>query len=172
MMNEIMQDEHFRALLKYYEKSLILEEPGDFHPTLSFYFMDALAHIEYTLSNYVFNYQSPKIMMHREYLRWRLDEEKKGDCALFPGFVMWLKENHPENFQKLPMVWKGVYDEANPASYRSFRIVLDPESKRPVPAAFFSDAIDEFFSRPFFNSIYNGGSLANLFEEYKKSVSA
>jgi hypothetical protein len=65
-----------------------------------------------------------------------------------------------------------VYDEANPASYRSFRIVLDPESKRPVPAAFFSDAIDEFFSRPFFNSIYNGGSLANLFEEYKKSVSA
>lgn len=171
-MNALSEDEYFGVLTKYYEKSLILEDPSDFHPTLSFYLMDALAHIEYTLSTYAFNYQSPKNIMHREYLRWRLDEEKKDDRALFPGFVQWLKESHPEKFQKLPMVWRGVYDKDNPASYRSFRIVLDPESKKPVPAAFFSDAIDEFFARPFFNTIYNGASLANLFEEYKKSVSA
>lgn len=171
-MNELFEDEYFRVLVRYYGKSLILEDPSEFHPTLSFYFFDALAHIEHTLSTYAINYQAPKNMMHQEYMRWRLDEAKKGDRPLFPGFVSWLKANHPERFQKLPMVWRGIYDSDNPASYRSFRIVLDPDSKRPVPAAFFADAVDEFFSREFFNSIYTEGSLGKLFEEYKSSVSA
>lgn len=171
-MNELDEDEYFRVLKGFYTKSLILEDPGDIQPVLYFYYLDALAHIEYTLNSFAFNYQSPKNIMNRQYMRWRIDEEKVGDRALFPGFVNWLKKEHPEKFERMPGLWKVIYDEEDPASYRSFRIALDPASMRPIPAAFFRDALEEFFTSAFLKSIYNGASLASLFEEYRQSCSA
>jgi len=80
---------------------------------------------------------SPKNIIGSEYLRWRIDEEKRGDRAKFPGFINWLKETHPEKFVVLPSLWQMIYDTEDPASYRSFRIVLDPDSRNPVPGRFF-----------------------------------
>jgi len=170
-MNALDEDEYFRVLKRFYVKSLILEDPGDFQPVLYFYYLDALAHIEYTLNSFSFNYQSPKNIMNRQYMRWRIDEEKKEDRPLFPGFINWLKKENPEKFKSLPMLWQIIYDEENPASYRSFRISLEPASLRPIPAAFFQDALEDFFTPAFFKSIYNGASLASLFEDYRKSTS-
>ena len=75
--------------------------------------------------------------MGAEYLRWRIDEEKKGDRAKFPGFINWLRENTPEKFARLPSLWQMIYDTEDPASYRSFRIVLDPDSRNLLPVDFF-----------------------------------
>ena len=74
-----------------YEKSLILHDTSLFDKTLYFFFVDALAHIDYTCSIYAYNYQSPKNIMGAEYMRWRIDEEKKGDRVHFPAFIAWLK---------------------------------------------------------------------------------
>ncbi|TAJ44643.1 hypothetical protein [Methanofollis fontis] len=169
-MNALLEDEYFRVLIRYYEKSLILEDPSDFQPVLWFHYMDALAHLEYTLNTFAFNYQSPKNMMSREYMRYRLDEEKKDERPLFPGFINWLKKEKPEKFESLPMLWRLIHDEENVASYRSFRIALDPSSMRPIPAPFFRDAVEEFFAPALLKSMYNGASLATLFEEYKQSI--
>ena len=104
--------------------------------------------------------------MGAEYLRWRIDEEKKGDRPKFPGFVNWLRDNHPERFARLPSLWQMIYDTEDTASYRSFRIVLDPDSKIPVPSDFFYTVIDEFFEPEFLKSLYDGASLASLFMTY------
>ena len=84
-------NEYINALTHLYEKSLILHDTSLFNKTLYFYFIDAIAHIDYTCSIYAFNYQSPKNIMGAEYLRWRIDEEKKGDRPQFPAFIAWLK---------------------------------------------------------------------------------
>ncbi|MEI7858167.1 MAG: hypothetical protein WCH85_11810 [Methanomicrobiales archaeon] len=163
-----MQDdnEYLGVLTRLYEKSLMLHDTGSFNKTLYFFFIDALAHIDYTASIYAYHYESPKNIMGGEYLRWRIDEEKKGDRLKFKGFINWLKENHPQKFASLPLLWQMIYDTENPASYRSFRIVPDPNSRVGVPADFFSAIIDEFFEQDFLKSLYNENSLATLFETY------
>ncbi|MDI6719435.1 MAG: hypothetical protein QMD46_07490 [Methanomicrobiales archaeon] len=159
-------NEYFNALRHLYEKSLMLESPSDFHPVLHFFLMDSLAHLDYTLGVQAFNFMSIKNEMSREYLRWRIDEEKKGERAYFPEFINWLKENDEEMFESLPMVWQLVYDRESSGGYRSFRLVIDPDSTQPIPARFFIDAIDEFFDKSFIKSLYKGASLANLFESF------
>jgi len=164
--------EYLAVLTHLYEKSLILHDTGMFHKVLSFYFIDALAHIDYTCSIYSFNYHSPKIIMAGEYLRWRIDEEKKGDRAKFPAFINWLKQKYPEKFAALPSLWQMVYDTDDPASYRSFRIVLDPDSRNEIPMNMFFIMIDEFFDTDFLKSLYSDASLATLFDSYINRASS
>jgi hypothetical protein len=161
-----VDNEYFHSLRRLYDKSLILESIGDFHDVLYFYWMDAVAHIDFTLCILAFNYQSPRNLMNMQYMRWRIDQEKVGDRARFGEFINWLKQRDPDKFDSLPALWKEIYDDRSPASYRSFRISLDPNSTRPLPPAFFHASIEEFFSREFLKSIYKGGSLATLFEEF------
>ncbi|MDD1684621.1 MAG: hypothetical protein LUQ19_01885 [Methanoregula sp.] len=163
-----MQDDNeFIPVLQYlYKKSLILHDTGSFNKVLFFYLIDSLAHIDYTAGVYAYNYESPKNIMGAEYLRWRIDEEKKGDRAKFPGFINWLRINRPEKFAKLPSLWQMIYDTEDPAGYRSFRIVLDPDSSNSLPADFFYAVIDEFFEPEFLKSIYDDASLGTLLREY------
>ncbi len=160
------ENEFVRVLMHLYGKSLMLHDTGSFNKVLYFYLIDSLAHIDYTASLYAYNYESPKNVMGAEYLRWRIDEEKKGDRAKFPGFVNWLRENRPEKFEKLPSLWQMIYDSEDPAGYRSFRIVVDPDSRQPLTADFFYAIIDEFFDNEFLKSLYEDASLSNLFREY------
>ena len=64
------------------------------------------------------------------------------------------------------MLWTGVYDNDDPAQYRSFRIVLNPDDKRAIPADCLSTFIDEFFDPKFIKQLYKTSSLARLFDEY------
>ena len=159
-------NEYEQVLRQFSRKSLQLHSPSEFHPVLRFFFMDALAHLDYTLGTLAFNFMSIRNEMSREYLRWRVDEEEKGDRRRFRAFVNWLKAGHPEDFAALPTLWRIVYDDANPARYTSFRIVVDPDSNRPIPAGFFFDALEEFFAQPFLMSLYNEAGLARLFGEF------
>lgn len=162
-----MEENEFEVILSYlYEKTLILEDPGLFNKVLYFFYIDSLAHIDYTAGIYAYNIMSPKNILAGEYLRWRIDEEKKGDRAKFPGFINWLKEHHPVKFASLPSLWQMIYDTEDPAGYRSFRIVLDPDSKAPIPGGFFSAIIDEFFDKEFLKSLYEDASLSVLFKTY------
>ncbi len=163
-----MQDtnEFIQVLQHLYEKSLILHDIGSFNKVLYFYFIDSLAHIDYTASLSAYNYESPKNIMGAEYLRWRIDEEKRGDRAKFPAFINWLRDNRPEKFARLPSLWQMIYDTEDPAGYRSFRIVLDPDSRATIPADFFYAVIDEFFEPEFLKSLYDDASLSMLFKEY------
>jgi len=158
--------EYLHVLTHLYEKSTILHDTTLFNKTLYFYFIDSLAHIDYTCSLLTFNYQSPKNIMGAEYLRWRIDEEKKGDRVQFPAFMVWLKDNHPEKFANLPSLWQMIYDPEDPASYRSFRIVPDPDSKQPLPTDVFLIMIDEFFDKDFLKSLYEDASLSRLFNDF------
>ena len=112
-------NEYVRVMEKLYNKSLILESPSDFHPVLHFYFTDALAHIDFTATVLAYNPMSPRNIMSMEYMRWRLDQEKVGDRVHFPGFINWLKTEHPEVYEELPMLWTGIYDTDDPAQYSS-----------------------------------------------------
>jgi hypothetical protein len=162
--------EYIHVLEHLYEKSLILHDETIWHPVLYFYFMDALAHLDYTISLMSYHYKSPRVMMTGEYLRWRIDEEKKGDRAKFPGFINWLKEHHPERFESLPLLWKRIYDAGDQASYRSFRIVLDPDSKEPIRPHVFYNMIEDFFKADFLKGLYADASLPAFFEEFKGSA--
>ncbi|MDD1707148.1 MAG: hypothetical protein LUO81_03020, partial [Methanoregulaceae archaeon] len=117
--------EYVHILEHLYEKSLILHDPSLWHPVLDFYFIDALAHIDYSVGLMAYSYQSPRVMMSGQYLRWRIDEEKKGDRTKFPAFITWLKEKYPERFEALPSLWRRIYDPDDEAGYISFRIVFD-----------------------------------------------
>jgi hypothetical protein len=163
-----MQDDNeYAPILRHlYGKSLVLHDTGSFNRVLWFYFIDSIAHIDYTLCILTYPFESPKNIMGGEYLRWRIDEEKKGDRAKFPGFVNWLREKKPEKFARLPSLWQMIYDTEDPACYRSFRIIIDPDSRKPVPADFFYAVIDEFFEPEFLKSMYEDASLAALFREY------
>jgi hypothetical protein len=163
------ENEYLPVLEHLYSKSLILHDTTLFHKVLYFYYIDSLAHIDYTLGILAFNYQSPRNLMTAEYLRWRIDEEKKGDRALFPGFMNWLKQEHPERFERLPLLWKRVYDRDDPAGYRSFRIVLDPDSRQPVAPSLYFRMCEDFFQSNFLKSLYFDASLGTLFEEYRRT---
>ncbi|WP_343089247.1 MULTISPECIES: hypothetical protein [Methanocalculus] len=163
-----MEKNEFSRELDYlYSKSLVLESISDFHPVLWFHWMDAIAHIDYTLSIAAFSYESPRSLMAAEYMRWRVDEEKLGDRPLFKPFINWLKSEHPDTYARLPALWQGIYSDDDPAQYRSFRIVLDPGTTKPMPATFFHSMIDEFFKKDLIKSIYTGASLSRLFETFK-----
>ncbi len=166
------ENEYVGVMKKLYGKSLILEDPSDFHPVLYFYFVDSLAHIDFTLGILSFNYMSPKNVMNMEYLRWRLDQGKQGERALFPEFINWLKAEHHDTFESLPLLWSGIYDNDDPASYRSFRIVLNPDDKKPLPAEYLSAFVDQFFEQTFLRRLYRGSMLANLFDEFAGTRSA
>jgi hypothetical protein len=165
-------NEYEQVLRHLYRKTLMMHNPGDFHPVLRFFFMDTLAHIDYTMGVLAYNFMSVRNEMSREYLRWRIDEEARGDRERFPAFINWLKASHPGTFQALPMVWRLVYDTESEARYMSFRLVIDPDSNLPVPSGFFYDAIQELFAQPFLMSLYNESGLAKLFEEFIRSTPA
>ncbi|HVP95268.1 MAG TPA: hypothetical protein VMS89_08880 [Methanoregulaceae archaeon] len=164
--------EYITILDILYRKSLILHDTTLFHPVLYFYLIDAIAHIDYTVGLMAYNYTSPKNIMAGEYLRWRIDEERKGDRALFGKFINWLREIHPDRFDTLPMLWKRIYDDEDQASYRSFRIVIDPDQSTPLPPGFFFRAIEEFFNQEFLKSLYSDASLGKLFEEFRHESTA
>jgi hypothetical protein len=67
------QNEYLNVLDYLYEKTLILQDTSGFNKVLYFYFIDALAHIDYTAGIYAYNIVSPKNIMAGEYLRWRID---------------------------------------------------------------------------------------------------
>jgi len=165
-------NDYLSTLRHLWEKSLILHDTSLFNKTLYFYFLDSLAHIDYTCSIYAFNYQSPKNIIGGEYMRWRIDEEKKGDRAKFPAFIAWLKEEHPEKFATLPSLWQMLYDPEDPAGYRSFRIVLDPDSRQPIPPEVLVAIIEEFFDQDFLKSLYEDASLSTLFTTYLNGCNA
>ena len=162
--------EYAHVMEYLYTKTLVLHDTSMFQPVLYFYFLDALAHIDYTLGILAYSYASPRNIMSGEYLRWRIDEEKKGDRAHFGKFVNWLKEIHPDRFDRLPFLWQAIYDDESRASYRSFRIVIDPDDNNPLPTAFFTRAIDDFFDNEFLKSLYSDASLAVLFEQFRRDV--
>ncbi|MCX6694549.1 MAG: hypothetical protein NT074_08420 [Methanomicrobiales archaeon] len=159
-------NDYVHAMEHLYEKSLILHDTSQFHPVLSFYFFDALAHIDYTLGLLSYNYQSVKNIMAGEYLRWRIDQERSGDRPRFPGFIAWLKIKDSERFSRLPSLWRRVYDPQDPAGYRSFRIVLDPDAHESITPTQFYRWTEEFFQGEFLKSLYQDASLAGLFTEY------
>ena len=160
------ENEYLTVLDYLYGKSLMLQDTSGFNKVIYFYLIDSLAHIDYTVGIYAYNYGSPKNIMGAEFMRWRIDEEKKGDRAKFPAFIAWLKDKHPGKFAALPSLWQMIYDTEDPASYRSFRIVFDPDSKNPIPANVFYAIIDEFFDNEFLKSIYADASLGSLFSAY------
>lgn len=164
--------DYILVLEHLYEKSLVLHDTSLWHPVLYFYFIDSLAHIDYTLGILSYTYQSPKNIMAAEYLRWRIDEEKKGERARFPAFIAWLKEHHPDKFERIPTLWQKIYDPSDKASYRSFRIVLDPDSQLPVSPHIFFQMIEGLFHPEFLKSLYSeDGSLARLFSEFTGNCS-
>lgn len=163
MLNE--KNEYHHVLDTLYSKSLVLESPGDFNQVLYFYFMDAIAHIDFSACILAYNYHNVRNKMNMEYMRWRIEEEKKGDRVHFPGFINWLKENHPDKFGSLPSLWREIYDDSTPAGYRSFRISINPNNNQPTPANQFILWIEEFFSKEFIKSLYSGASLDILFRE-------
>lgn len=159
--------EYIHVLEHMYEKSLILQDETMWHPVLAFYYMDALAHLDYTIGLMAYHYKSPRVMMTGEYLRCRVDQEKLGDRPKFPAFINWLKEKHPERFAALPTLWRRVYDEDDEARYMSFRIVLERDSKEPIHPHVYRSFIEEFFKADFLKTLYSDASLATLFEEFK-----
>lgn len=161
-------NEYVYVLEHLYEKSLILHDETMWHPVLTFYYMDALAHLDYTIGLMAYHYKSPRVMMTGEYLRFRVDQEKLGDRPKFPAFINWLKKEHPEKFEALPTLWRRVYDKEDNACYVSFRIVLDRDSKEPVRPHVYRSFIDEFFKADFLKSLYSDASLATLLEEFKQ----
>ncbi|WFN37831.1 hypothetical protein L1994_05460 [Methanomicrobium antiquum] len=160
------KNEYYPVIDRLYSKSLVLESVGDFNPVFYFYFMDTLAHIDYSVSILAYNFHNIRNKMNMEYMRWRIDEEQKGERTLFPEFINWLKENNPEKFNSLPYLWRAIYDKSNPAGYRSFRIAINPDSNQPTPVSSFNQWIEEFFDQKFIKSIYKGGSLDILYTEF------
>jgi len=159
-------NEYEKVLKTLYEKSLILENMSDFHPDLSFWYFDAMAHLDYTISLFAYNADSPRNILSREYMKCRKDKTLEGNLARFDGFMNWLRQNHPDEYEKFPLFIQKIYDPSDMASYRSFRIVLDPNDKKPTPPAVLMMMIDEVFDKAYLASIYNGSSMAHLYAQY------
>jgi hypothetical protein len=162
--------EYIHILEHLYEKSLILQDESMWHPVLYFYYMDALAHIDYTVGLMAYHYKSPRVMMTGEYLRCRVDQEKLGDRPKFPAFITWLKKEHPDRFLALPTLWRRIYDEDDEARYMSFRIVFDRDTKEPIRPHVYRSLIEEFFGAEFLKTLYSDASLATLFEQFRKKA--
>lgn len=157
----------YEGVLQYlYERSLILENLSDFHPELSFWYFDALAHLDYSISLFAYNADSPRNMLSREYLKYRKDESLQEQYSLFTGFMNWLRENYPQEYEIFPLFLQKIYDPGDEASYRSFRIVLDPNDKKPTPSAVLRVMVDEMFDKKYLASLYNGSSISGLYNQY------
>lgn len=161
------RNEYSSQIEHLYHKSLILESPSQMEPVLYFYFIDTIAHLDYTLSTLAYNIDSIRCTMTAEYLRRRVDQAKEGDNALFPEFMVWLRDTNSEMFEETPILWQLIYDPDDTAKYAGFRIVLDPASKVPLPPQFFHDMTEDLFSMKFLRSLYPEGSLGKLFAEFK-----
>ena len=151
-----------------YHQSLILESPSDMDKVLYFYWIDAIAHLDYTLSALVDNVDSIKCTMTGEYLRYRVDVKKQGDYALFPEFMVWLRDNHRDEFENTPIIWQLEYDPDENGGYIGFRIVLDKDDKRPLTPQFFHDMTDDLFNKDFIAGLYPTGFIAKRFAEFKE----
>jgi len=99
-------------------------------------------------------------------MKCRKDKTLEGNLARFDGFMNWLRQNHPDEYEKFPLFIQKIYDPSDMASYRSFRIVLDPNDKKPTPPAVLMMMIDEVFDKAYLASIYNGSSMAHLYAQY------
>jgi hypothetical protein len=163
----IETNEYMQALQALYAKSLVLEDMSSFHPVLGFYYIDALAKLDYSISVLAYNIGSPKVVLSHDAIRRRLDEANSGDHALYSQFMIWLMAKAPDIYEIFPLFIQNIYSQTHPASYRSFRIVLDPESKHPMPAQYFHIMIEEMFDPQYLNMIYKGSRAAKLFDEYK-----
>ncbi len=163
-------NEYQKVLSQLYEKSLILEDMSDMHPVLKFYYFEALAHLDFSISILAYNYQNPRNILSKEFLRLRVDEAKKEGREKFPGFMIKLREEHPELYELFPLFIQNIYNPDDPASYRSFQIILDPDTKSPTPAHHFRLMIDEVFDRSYLNQMYQGSKTATLFDAYAKSA--
>ena len=150
-----------------YRKSLILESPSEMDKVLYFYWIDAIAHLDYTLSALAQNADSIKCTMTAEYLRYRVDVKKQGDYALFPAFMLWLRDNHQDEFENTPIIWQLEYDPDENGGYLGFRIVLDKDDKRPLMPQFFHDMTDDLFGQAFIAGMYPNGFLSKRFAEFK-----
>lgn len=159
-------NEYARVLEKLYNKSLILENVSDFHPVLGFWYFDAMAHLDFSLSVLSYNPDSPRNLMSREYLKQRADLATDGSMAQFPAFLVWLEEFYPEEFEKFPLFIQKIYSPTDQASYRSFRITFNPDNKQPIPADHFMIMIEEMFDRSYLTILYNGSSVAEKLDEF------
>jgi hypothetical protein len=159
-------NEYTQVLQGLYNKSLILEDISLFHPVLGFYHLDALARVDYSISVLAYNTSSPKVLLSHDAIRRRLAEAKVGLYARYPQFMAWLETTHPHVYEVFPLFIQNIYSKEHPASYRSFRIVLDPDSKIPMPARYFRIMIEEMFDPQYLNMIYKGSKAAKLFDEY------
>ena len=151
-----------------YHQSLILESPSDMDKVLYFYWIDAIAHLDYTLSALVDNVDSIKCTMTGEYLRYRVDVKKQGDYALFPEFMVWLRDNYRDDFENTPIIWQLEYDPDENGGYIGFRIVLDKDDKRPLTPQFFHDMTDDLFNKNILAGMYPNGFIAKRFAEFKE----
>lgn len=161
-------NEYARVLQTLYSKSLILEDTSDFHPVLRFWYFDALAHLDYSISLLSYNADSPRNLMSREYLKHRADQAQDEKLSQFPGFLAWLEEHHQEDFEKFPLFIQKIYSAKDPASYRSFKINFNPDDRRPIPAEHFQMMVEEMFERSYLSALYNGSSVAEKFIEYSR----
>jgi len=159
-------NEYARVLQTLYSKSLILEDTSDFHPVLRFWYFDAMAHLDYTISQLAFNGDSPRNLLSREYLKCRTDQAGDEKYGLFPGFMAWLETNYPEDYEKFPLFIQKIYSHSDPASYRSFRINLNPDDRRPIPPETLQMMIDEMFERSYLSALYNNSPVATKLDEF------
>lgn len=162
-------NEYARILGILYNKSLILENPSDFHPVLGFWFFDAMAHLDYTISLLAYNADSPRNIMSREYLKHRSDLAETAPYNLFPRFLAWLEREHPSDFEKFPLFIQKIYSSSDPASYRSFRIVLNPDDRRPMPSEHLRIMVDEMFDRSYLSALYNESAVTEKFKFFAGS---
>jgi len=161
------QNEYTPEMEYLYHNSLILESTSEMDPVLYFYWVDAVAHLDYTISAMAHNVDSIKCIMTGEYLRQKVEVKKNGDYAQFPAFMLWLRDNHKEDFENTPMIWQLEYDPDEAGGYMGFRIILDPEDKRPLLPPFFHDMIDDLFNRDLIAGLYPNGFLGRRFAEFK-----
>ncbi|NLV27848.1 MAG: hypothetical protein GXY48_11910 [Methanomicrobiales archaeon] len=159
-------NEYVKVLQYFYEKSMILENLSDFNPDLSYWFFDAMAHLDYTISIFAYNADSPRNMLSREYLKYRKDLSMEKNLARFNEFMNWLRDNHPDKYEIFPLFLQKIHDPTDEASYRSFRIVLDPNDKKPTASDVLRIMVDEIFDKKYLASIYNGSDMASLYNQF------
>ena len=111
-------DNEFSVVLSHlYEKNLILHDTALFDRVLYFFYLDTIAHIDYTCGLYAFNYTLPKNIMSGEYMRWRIDEEKERDTPQISRFCQLAEGKiYRKNSQNFPRCGRSYHDWADPAS--------------------------------------------------------
>lgn len=162
------QNEYSPEIDYLYHKSLILESPSEMDSVLYFYWIDAIAHLDYTLSAMAHNTDSIKCTMTAEYLRQKVEVKKQGEYALFPSFMLWLRDTYRDDFENTPIIWQLEYDPDETGGYLGWRIILDPENKHPLPPSFFHDMTDDLFNQSLITGLYPTGFLGKRFAEFKK----